>query len=67
VKVEGDVPYAQVVAAMDVAQGAGASRIGLLEDQASGEGGIGDRSAHLPQALDEVAEPRGPTAAGPVR
>lgn len=31
VKVEGDVPYERVVAAVDAAQGAGASRIGLVE------------------------------------
>ena len=35
VEVEGDVPYERVVAAVDVAQGAGASRIGLVEEAVS--------------------------------
>ena len=37
VKVEGDVPYERVVAAVDAAQGAGASRIGLVEAAVSGQ------------------------------
>ena len=35
VEVEGDVPYERVVAAVDAAQGAGASRIGLVEEAVS--------------------------------
>jgi biopolymer transport protein ExbD len=37
VKVAGDVAYERVVAAVDVAQGAGASRIGLVEEAVSGQ------------------------------
>jgi len=36
VRVEGDVAYERVVAAIDAAHGAGASRIGLVEEAASG-------------------------------
>jgi len=35
VKAKGEIPYDRVVAALDVAEGAGAARVGLIEDPIS--------------------------------